>query len=72
MSGFDKYHELQRLKALGWTEVPEAGAYRVRPPRALLDRLAETVFHVYDASDLQQFVEPTHAETEPECKQSGQ
>lgn len=66
MSGFDKYQELQRLKALGWTEAPDAGSYRVRPPRALLDRLAKMVFHVYDASDLQQFVEPSDDESETE------
>ena len=53
MSGSDKYTALEALKAQGWTEAPELGEYMLRPPRALLERLATMHFHVYDAGELQ-------------------
>ncbi len=57
MSGIDKYHAVQALKAQGWVEAPEAGDCMLRPPRALLERLAAMAFHAYDARDLQEFAE---------------
>lgn len=53
MSALDKLRAVDALKAQGWVEAPEAGPYMMRPPRALIDRLAAQTFHVHDASDLQ-------------------
>lgn len=62
MSGHDKHQAMEQLKARGWTEDTEAGEYILRPPRALLETLASMAFHVYDARDLQQFVETPEAD----------
>ena len=62
MSGLDKYNAMEALKAQGWTEAPELGQYMLRPPRKLLDALASMAFHVYDACDLQEFVETLEAD----------
>jgi len=57
MSGYDKHLAVEKLKAQGWTEDAGAGRYMLRPPRELLEKLASMVFDVYDARDLQEFVE---------------
>lgn len=62
MSGHDKYRALEQLKAQGWTEDTEAGEYMLRPPRELLEKLASMAFHVYDARDLQKFVDKPEAD----------
>lgn len=61
MSGYDKHMMVQELKAKGWTEDTQAGDYMLRPPHELLEKLASMAFHVYDARDLQEFVEPPEA-----------
>jgi hypothetical protein len=64
MSGYDKQQAAEQLKAQGWTEAPELGEYMLRPPRALLEKLAAMHFHVYDARDLQAFAQPPADEAE--------
>ena len=56
MSAFDKFEAMEALKAHGWTEAPESGEWALRPPKALLDKLATMTFHVYEARDLQAFL----------------
>lgn len=53
MSAFDKLRAVDALKAQGWVDAPEAGPYMMRPPRALIERLAAQTFHVHEATDLQ-------------------
>lgn len=61
MSGYDKHATIEALKAQGWTEAPDVGPYMLRPPQSLTDRLATMPFYVYDACDLQAFVESTRS-----------
>ncbi len=60
MSAMDKEHLMEALKLKGWEEAADRfGAYHLRPPAHLLERLARMTFYVYDARDLQDLSETT-------------
>jgi hypothetical protein len=55
MSGFDKFHATEELLAKGWTKSVDGN---LRPPASLIAALVARTYDVYEARELQEFVDP--------------
>ena len=58
MAALGKIRLFEQLVGKEWTPEPEHGPYALKPPASLIAALQAATFHVYDAADLQAFIEP--------------
>lgn len=55
MSSMDKIAKMRELEDKGWTSLEDG--YRMKPPKELIEYLAQKEFYVYDAEDLQSYLD---------------